>query len=130
MEQARWPVWNHVELLWNHCGIVVASCVAFYSLIDRQISSARLTMRQDEVPVYHEADDHHISCSCSCSRHRSTKAPSCLRRRVSSSRHSTVRGTDLVLLSRAEEPPAAVRCANEILALVHSQQAPTKALWQ
>jgi hypothetical protein len=42
-------MWNRcgivVESLWNRCGIVVA----LYSLIDSQISSARLTMRHDEV---------------------------------------------------------------------------------
>jgi Tfp pilus assembly protein PilX len=71
MGQARRPVWNHVDLLWHRCGIIVE----FYSLICSQISSARLTMRHDEVTVNQEADDHHRSCSCPCSRHRGTKSP-------------------------------------------------------
>jgi hypothetical protein len=32
-------------------------------------------MRLDEVTVNQEADDHHLSCSCPCSRHRGAKSP-------------------------------------------------------
>jgi hypothetical protein len=108
-----------VALLWHRCGINV-EC---YSLIYSQISSARLTMmRRDE--VNQEADDHGLSCSCPCFRHRSAKAP----------KHhpvwgtespvrgtAAVRGTDLV-------PPAAVRCATRFLLLfTHKKEAPTRA---
>jgi hypothetical protein len=60
-----------VASLWNHCGIIVE----FYSLIYSQISSARLTVTMRHAEVNQEADDHHRSCSCPCSRHRGTKSP-------------------------------------------------------
>jgi hypothetical protein len=76
-------------------------------------TATRLTMRHDE--VNQEADDHHRSCSCPCSRHRSTEAPSCLKHRVSCSRHCC--GSTSCCFRGAEEPHAAVRGATRFLLL-------------
>jgi hypothetical protein len=57
--------------MWNRCGIVVES-LWHYTLC--YIVQSR---RRDEVTVNQEADDHHLSCSCPCSRHRGAKSPKC-----------------------------------------------------
>jgi hypothetical protein len=116
MGKACRPMWNHVELLWNRCGIIVA----LYALIYSQISSARLTMRHDE--VNQEADDHHLSWSCPCLRHRSTKAPSVRGTESPVQGTAAVQGTrheapTLCCFRGAEEPAAVVRVATRFMLL-------------